>query len=457
MNNIAQAILKNIGGVENIRNCEHCVTRLRIEVKDKFLINKTNLEQIKGVIAIIENGRDLQIVMGNKSSEVYDQFQSIKKNQKTNGFRVTKTDNKWSFFFQTLSEIFVPILPALTGSGILKAVLILVKTLGWVTPNNQTYEILLILSNTVFYFLPVILAYTAAVRFKVDPYIAVILGALLINPDFVHMTNLAIKSHTTIKLFNLPVTPANYSSSVVPIILTVYLLSFIQPFIYKIAPSTFRNIFSPAITLLVMTPITLIVIGPIGSWLGNGLANGINVINLYCGWLIPAIIGASTPLLVMTGMHYAMISVAVNSLAKVGYETFAGPGMIVSNIAQGGAAFAVSILSKDKKVKSLGVSTGLTALFGITEPALYGINLRFGRPLIAAMIGGGLGGLYEGIMNVKRYAQVPPSILALPSFIDKNGDVTSCYNVAIALIISFCTAFIIELFWGLGQKKGQRN
>lgn len=332
----------------------------------------------------------------------------------------------------------------------MKALLSVIAMLGWISTTSQTYQILNFVSNTVFYFLPVILAHSASVKFKTNPYISMVLGAMLIDPNFVQMIAQAAKSHSTIKLFGLPVTQTNYGSSVVPILLVIWALSYIEPLINKIVPKAVRIIIAPLLILLVMTPLTFIVIAPIGAWLGDGLAAIIGWINGYAGWAIPLIVGALSPLLVMTGMHYALISVAINNLAKVGWENIVGPGMLVSNIAQGGAALAVATKTKDSKLKALGISTGISAVLGITEPALYGVNLRYKNPLIASMIGGGIGGLFLGIMGVRRFQQVPPGLLSLPSFI--GDDFRNFWFAVIGLVISFIAAYVIQLFMGIPEE-----
>lgn len=454
---LAQKILDSVGGPSNIKNATHCATRLRLTLYDDSKADKEKIDSFEGVLGVVNQGGQLQIIIGNDVPTLYDKFINL---YQTGGVQISKGSNtevkpkKQKLIARIgdlISGIFIPIIPAMAGAGVLKALLSVIAMLGWISPASQTYQILNFVSNTVFYFLPVILAHSAAVKFKTDPYIAMTLGAILIDPNFIQMVAQATKTHSMIKLFGLPVTLTNYSSSVVPIILVVWVLSYIEPLINKIVPKVLRVVLSPVLILLIMTPLTYIVIAPIGAWLGDGLAALISIINNYAGWAIPMIVGTLSPLLVMTGMHYALISVAINNLAKEGWENIVGPGMLVSNIAQGAAALAVAIRTKDKKLKALGYSTGLSAVLGITEPALYGINLRYKRPLYAAMIGGGFGGLFLGIMDVKRFAQVTPGLLSLPSFIEKNN-INSLWYAIIGLIIAFIATFVIQMFLGLPEE-----
>lgn len=456
-NKLAQEILNLVGGSSNIENVTHCATRLRLSLYNDAIAseNVQKIDKLEGVLGVVNQGGQFQIIIGNDVPIFYDRFIEQYKN---NGIISTpkaeqqvRQKRSWlKNVLDIISGIFIPIIPAMAGSGMLKALLVVISLAGWVSKTSQTYVILNFVSDTVFYFLPVLLANSAAKKLKTNPYVSMVIGAMLINPTFIQMVQQAVKSHNTIKLFGLPVTSATYSSSVVPVLLSIWILSYIEPIVDKVVPKVLHTIISPLIMLLIMTPLTFIVIAPIGAWLGDGLANIIVWINGYAGWTIPLIVGALSPLLVMTGMHYALISVAINNLAKVGWENIIGPGMLVSNIAQGGAAFAVATKTKDEKLKSLGISTGLSAVLGITEPALYGINLRYQKPLISAMIGGGLGGLFLGIMNVRRFQQVPPGLLSLPSFIGK--DFNNLWFAIIGLLISFISSYVIQLFLGLPKE-----
>lgn len=457
-NDLAQNILDNVGGTSNVKNATHCATRLRLTLYDDSKADKDKIDKLSGVLGVVNQGGQLQVIIGNDIPKAYDAFMNVYKiggvvledESKTTEKETEKKKKPLSAALDIIAGIFIPVIPVMAGSGVLKALLSVIAMLGWISTTSQTYQILNFVSNTVFYFLPVILAHSASVKFKTNPYISMVLGVMLIDPNFVQMIAQAAKSHSTIKLFGLPVTQTNYGSSVVPILLVIWVLSYIEPLINKIVPKVVRIIIAPLLILLVMTPLTFIVIAPIGAWLGDGLAAIIGWINGYAGWAIPLIVGALSPLLVMTGMHYALISVAINNLAKVGWENIVGPGMLVSNIAQGGAALAVATKTKDSKLKALGISTGISAVLGITEPALYGVNLRYKNPLIASMIGGGIGGLFLGIMGVRRFQQVPPVLLSLPSFI--GNDFRNFWFAVIGLVISFIAAYVIQLFMGIPEE-----
>lgn len=447
---LAKIIFNEVGGSINVENVTHCATRLRLTLYDDSKISNgvKKIENSDGVLGVVNQGGQLQIVVGNDVPLLYDQFVKLyKQNDSNTGkkeLEKKKSKKGIKSVLDIISGIFLPVIPAMAGSGMLKALLTVISIFDWISKTSQTYIILNFVSDTVFYFLPVLLAHSAAIKLKTNPYVSMVIGAMLINPTFVQMVQVAIKNGSEIRLFGLPVTKATYSSSVVPILLAIWVMSYVEPIVNKIVPKVMRLIFTPLFVLLIMTPLTFVIIAPIGAWLGDGLAEIITWINGYAGWAIPLIVGALSPLLVMTGMHYALISVAINNLAKVGWENIVGPGMLVSNVAQGGAALAVATKTKDKKLKALGISTGISAVLGITEPALYGINLRYRKPLISAMIGGGLGGLFLGILNVRRFQQVPPGLLSLPSFI--GNDLNNLWFAIIGLIIAFVSSYFIQLF-----------
>lgn len=447
---LAKIILNEVGGSINVENVTHCATRLRLTLYDDSKISNgvKKIENSDGVLGVVNQGGQLQIVVGNDVPLLYDQFVKLYKQKDSNTgkkeLEKKKSKKGIKAVLDIISGIFLPVIPAMAGSGMLKALLNVISIFGWISKTSQTYIILNFVSDTVFYFLPVLLAHSAAIKLKTNPYVSMVIGAMLINPTFVQMVQAAIKNGSEIQLFGLPVTKATYSSSVVPILLAIWVMSYVEPIVNKIVPKVMCLIFTPLFVLLIMTPLTFVIIAPIGAWLGDGLAEIITWINGYAGWTIPLIVGALSPLLVMTGMHYALISVAINNLAKVGWENIVGPGMLVSNVAQGGAALAVATKTKDKKLKALGISTGISAVLGITEPALYGINLRYRKPLISAMIGGGLGGLFLGILNVRRFHQVPPGLLSLPSFI--GNDLNNLWFAIIGLIIAFVSSYFIQLF-----------
>lgn len=451
--NLAASILEKVGGTENVSSVGHCATRLRFNLKNDTKADTEAIKSIKGVVGVVNNGGQYQVIIGNDVSSVYKELVQLGKLSDASN-NETKEQDKGTVakVLDIIAGCFFPIIPALTGAGMLKAVLALLVAFKWVTADSEVYQFLNFMGDAAFYFLPILLAASAAKKFKVNQYLAMSLGALLLHPTFISMVNGAKETGEKLHFLGITVPLVSYASSVIPIILAIWFMSYVEPFFEKIVPKSTRIILVPLLTLIVVAPITLIAIGPLGNYLGQVLGIGINFLNTYVSWLVPTLVGTFTPFLVMTGMHYGIIPLGMNMLATKGIDTIAGPGMLVSNIAEGAASLGVALRSKNKDIKQLASSAGISAIAGITEPALYGISLRFKRPLIATMIGGGVGGLFIGIMGVGRYAQVSPGIFSLPSYIGPNGFSDLIY-AAIGCVISFATAFIVSFLLGIEGEK----
>lgn len=444
---LAQTILNNVGGKENIISFTHCATRLRFNLKDNGRVNKQRLENTKGVMGIINKGGQFQVVIGSDVPNVYRElntmgdFEGAKDEQDKHDDR-----SALSKVLDTIAGIFTPILPAITGAGILKAFMALLVAFGWIDKTSQTYSILVVFSDAAFYFLPFLIAYSAARKFNCNAVMAMSIAGILLHPDFVSMIKNVKETGDALRFIGIPVTPATYSSSVIPIILVVWLMSYVEPIADKISPKAVKFFTKPLITLVITGTIAITVLGPLGTIIGDGIAAGISFLNNYASWLVPLIVGAVSPFLVMTGTHYGLIPIGINNIATAGFDTIVGPGMLGSNIAQGGAAFAVALRTKNKLMRQEAYSSGITAVCGITEPALYGVNLKLKKPLIAVSIGGAASGLYLGIMGVGRYTSGSPGLLALPGYIGTEGLTNITHAVigsAIALVVSFIATLII--------------
>ena len=321
--------------------------------------------------------------------------------------------------------------------------------------RDNYFFILNATADSAFYFLPILLGSSAAKTFKCNQYVAMALGGVLVYPGFVDLINPAKDAGTSVSLFGLPVTLASYSSSVVPILLGVWFMSVIEHAVQKISPKAVKFFTVPLASLLAAGVVTILALGPIGTWIGNVIAAFFKWLEVNAGWAVPTLVGTLNPLLVMTGTHYGLIPIGINNLATAGFDTVVGPGMLTSNVAQGAAGLAVGLRTRNKDTKQLAMSAGLTGVLGITEPVLYGVNLKFIYPLISAMIGGGVGGLYLGITGVGRYASGSPGLLVLPAYI--GGDsmanlVNACIGTVIAMVVSFVVCYVL---YGVWKKQGK--
>jgi PTS system beta-glucosides-specific IIC component len=443
---LAQEILKYVGGQSNVASVTHCATRLRFNLKDDQQANTEALKKVKGVMGVVNKGGQYQVVIGSDVSSVYKQLLELG-NFDTHESQAEQDDKGPVVkVLDTIAGIFTPIIPAITGAGMLKAVMALLVTFKLINTTSQTYIILNILADAAFYFLPFLIANSAAKKFKCNAYMAMSIAGVLLHPNFMNMVKAAKEAGTGIHFVGMPVSLVSYSSSVIPIILGIWFMSFVEPIADKISPKPIKFFTKPLLTLIITAPVTLIVLGPLGFTIGNAIATGIKFLDTYANWLVPLIVGTFSPLLVMTGMHYGLIPIGINNLATTGVDSVVGPGMLGSNIAQGGAALAVAVKTKNKELKQLAISAGITAVCGITEPAMYGVNLKLKKPLLAAMLGGGVSGFFLGVTGVVRYTSGSPGLLALPGYIGTQGfrNITfACIGAGIAFAVAFVTTLVL--------------
>lgn len=446
--NLAARILKEIGGPQNVQSIAHCATRLRFVLKDESVANTEKLKNTSGILGVVQSGGQYQIIIGSEVGKVYDPIN--KACDQNLGVTTDDTPNEkqnlLNRFISMISGVFAPVLPAISAAGMLKAVLALLVTFKWVSPTSQSYEIINFMADAAFYFLPVLLANSAAKRFKCNSYLAMMLAGILLHPTFISLVTTAKEKGDMLHLFGVPIYNATYSSTVIPIILAVWVMSYVERFAEKISPKMLKMFLVPLITVMVSGSLVLVILGPIGYIVGNWIATGILFLEGTVGWLLPIILGALFPLLVLTGTHYGLVPIGANNVMSLGYDSLVGPPNLASNIAQGGAALAVAIKTKQSEIKQLAYTSGITAVCGITEPALYGINVRFKTPLYAAMVGGAAGGAVIGIFGVRRFATGSPGFMTLPVYIGENGMsnfMYACLAAVVAFVVSFIVSFVL--------------
>ena len=446
--NLAEQILKNVGGQENVSNLTHCATRLRFNLKDVSKANTEVIKGISGVMGVVDKGGQYQVIIGNDVNNVFKEVMKIANIEGNSENSSNEVDDRKPVakVIDTITGIFTPILPAITAAGMMKAVLALLTAFNLISTDSQSYQIFNFMADAAFYFLPIFLASSAAKKFKCNAYLAMMLGGILLHPTFISMVNAAKETGETLSIFGLPITLASYSSSVLPIILGVWFMSYVEPIADKISPKAIKFFTKPLITAVVSGIVILVVIGPIGYIVSDKIGLGIKALESYAGWLVPTLLGGLTPLLVMTGTHYGLVPIGINNRMTMGYDTVIYPGMLASNVSQGGAALGVAVKSKNKEIKQLASSAGITAVCGITEPALYGVNLRFKTPLYSSMIGGAVGGLFLGLFRVSNYSGGSPGLLTLPSYIGGEtmmNFVYACIGAAISIAVSFIACLIL--------------
>ncbi|OOM77500.1 beta-glucoside-specific PTS transporter subunit IIABC [Clostridium sp. BL-8] len=438
---VAAKILKAVGGDENVEHLEHCSTRLRFNLIDNNKVKVKDLESIPEVIAVKQNIQ-CQVVIGNAVVEVYDEVKKLISDKGVNNNNSNKEKRKvGAIILDFVISVFQPLIPAIAGGGILKSLLMLLNMLGILSNTTSTYKILNFVGDAPLYFLPLLVAFTTANKMKVNPLVAVSAVAALLTP------NLAKMLGDGTLLFNIPVQNINYAYQVFPAILCVLLYSQLEKFFNKISPKVIRSFFVPMMSLLITVPVTLLLLGPIGFNFGQGFAAVILFIFGKFGWLAVAVLAAFLPFMVVTGMHKAMIPYVVTSLSQSGRELIYNAASLAHNISEAGGCFAVSIRTKDKALRSTAVSAGISALFGITEPALYGVTILHKRVLYGVMVGSFIGGAFLGIQAVEAYVAVGPGIASLSMFISETLP-NNLVNAVIGLGISFVASFIaVAVLW----------
>lgn len=439
---LAKEIIEKVGGASNVSAVAHCMTRLRFNLKDDSKVNLETVKAIDGVVGAVNKGGQFQVIIGTHVSKVFDAIQAVGNFDQSSSDEPEEKKSVASQILDAIAGTFSPIIPAIAGSGMIKALLAVLTTFNWLSTDSQTYYILNFVSDATFYFLPFLLAFSASKKFKCSPYVAAALAGILLHPNLGALAELG----NPVQYFGLPVTLATYSSSVIPIILIVWVQSYVEKYAKKYSPNSVEIFLAPMITMLVMSILALVVLGPIGAIAGDYLAQGFTFLDEKASWLVPTIIGALCPLLVMTGMHYSLVPICLAQLATLGYDSFLSPGMMVSNIAQGVAAAVVAFKAKDQNMKSIAASSAITGVMGITEPALYGVNLPLKTPLYSAMIGGGCAGLYAGITGIRAFASSSPGLAALPVFIGGEGMsnfINAIISVAIAIVVTAVAALVL--------------
>ena len=446
MQETASRILQEVGGEDNIDNLTHCVTRLRFTLKSIENVDESRVKAIPGVLGVVNQGGQFQVIIGQDVASAYNEILKLGTFNTSAPLNVNE-DNATekgivNRILDTIAGVFSPIMPVIAGVGMIKALLSILKLFSLINPEGELYYFLNFIADAGYYFLPVYLAASAARKFHCNMFMSMLLGAMLLHPNF----NALGESGNIINVIGLPVRIVTYSSSVIPILLIVLVYSYVERFAEKIIPSIIKFIAKPLLSLLVMAPIAFCVLGPLGGFLGDVLVSGLLAIQDVVPWALPTIIGAFMPFLVMTGMHYSLLPAYVNSLSALGHETIIGPGNLPSNIAQGAAALCVALKTKNREFRQLAVSSGVTALLGITEPALFGVNLRLKRPLIAMAIGGGLGGLYAGVTGVLRFGGGGAGLAAIGLYV--GPDPMNVTNALISCAIAFIATFILMWFIG---------
>lgn len=448
---LAKEVIKGLGGTDNINSAVHCATRLRFDLKHPETANLDALKTIDGVVGVNPTPTQLQVIIGSHVGEVFEEVirqgvvngdTDVNKQSVSTSDSAMKETSVFNKVVDTITGCMTPMIPALTAAGMIKVILSLSTTFKWMSNESSTYRVLDFIGDGAFYFMPILLAVFAANKFKVNTSIAIIVVGVFLHPNFSQW----VASGDPISFLGMPIQGVIYAASVIPALLTIWVMSYIERGVDKITPQSLKILLNPTLTLLITAPLALIVIGPLGNYAGQGLAWVINLMQGQLGFIMVALLAAAMPFIVMTGMHHALTPIFVASFAATGTESLILVAQICANLAQGGATLAVAFKSKQKNVKSIAAAAGISAIMGITEPALYGITMKYKKPLVAACISAGISGCFAGLMHVTLY--VPQnSLMAVLGFSGEKGTsnvIAGLVMMLMSVVLSFVLTFIFQ-------------
>lgn len=455
---LAKTILDFVGGIGNIEKVNYCATRLRFSIKDTSLVKDEEIKKLKGVISTINRGSNYQVVIGTEVRRVYDELPLAEVDKERNDSVEENGTMKNKSFLQSMKKMFangldvlsscmVPLVPALVAAGMLNVVVTIIKLTGLVDVEGTTFQLINTMANAGFYFLPILVAATAAKRFKASLPLALLCVGILIHPNLLAL----VSGESAITLFGIPVAKAAYSSQVFPAVLTVWFMSVVEHFMDKRLPASIKYFTKPLLVVFITGCVSLVVLAPLGYYISQIIASGFMFVQEKCGWISVMLLSLPLPLLVMTGTHKAIAPIAVALYTTLGYDSFFLVAFLGFNFSQGSAALAVAMKTKNKELKQTGYAAAVSGMLaGITEPALYGVSLKLKRPLYASMIGSACAGLFSGIMGVKLFTYAGPCLVTLPAFISSEEPMNfiyACISVLLAVAITFV------LTWFLGWKE----
>lgn len=437
---LSQEIIRLVGGESNVNSVFHCATRLRFKLKERSKADKKALENTPGVITVVESGGQFQVVIGNNVAQVYEQMMketSLQDAEKSSSNEASEKSGLLGSAVDLISSIFSPLLGAMAGAGVLKGLLALFSQLGWINGASGTYLILNAASDSVFYFLPVFLAITSAKRFKTNQFVSVAMAGALVYPSVVA----AMNEPQSLAFLGIPIIFVTYSSSVIPIILAVWVQSYVENYFRKVIHESVRNIVVPMLALLIVVPLTFLIFGPVGNSVSNALAAGYTWIYNLSPLAAGLIAGGFWQVFVIFGVHWGFVPVMLSNLTTIGYDTMI-PMLAAAVLSQAGATFGVFLKAKDQKLKALAGSSTLAAVFGVTEPTIYGVTLKLKKPFIYACISGAIGAAIIGVGGARSISFALPGLLAVPSYFGP-GFTYVVIGLAVAFILAAVLVYVL--------------
>lgn len=441
----AKLITERVGGKSNIRGATYCTTRLRLTLADESLANDDAVSEVPGVISVVHASGQYQIIIGNRVPRVFQAMQELGVlDQAAAPEPEKKKKSIPAAMMDALLGSMTPVIPAVIGCAMMKVLLVLLPMLGVLTSESMTYQVLTVIGDGSFYFLPILVAASAARYFKANLFLSITIAGILIHPTLQTL----FSSGDPVSLFGIPVTAANYPYSILPAIIMAWVLSKVEKAVDRITPAITKTFLDPMLIVLICAPIALWIVGPAGAIAGDALSGALVWIQENLGWLAVGIIGGIYPVLVLFGMHHVLTPIAIASLSSLGFETIVMVAQLGANLAQGGASMAVALRSKNKNMRQTAAAAGFSALVaGITEPAMYGVTLRLKRPFIAVLIASFTSGCFAGLMQLKSFSTACPGLVTTIQYIEADRPISILY-IALTCVIAIAVSFVLTLILG---------
>ncbi len=441
----AKLITERVGGKSNIRGATYCTTRLRLTLADESLANDDAVSEVPGVISVVHASGQYQIIIGNRVPRVFQAMQELGiLDQAAAPEPEKKKKSIPAAMMDALLGSMTPVIPAVIGCAMMKVLLVLLPMLGVLTSESMTYQVLTVIGDGSFYFLPILVAASAARYFKANLFLSITIAGILIHPTLQTL----FSSGDPVSLFGIPVTAANYPYSILPAIIMAWVLSKVEKAVDRITPAITKTFLDPMLIVLICAPIALWIVGPAGAIAGDALSGALVWIQENLGWLAVGIIGGIYPVLVLFGMHHVLTPIAIASLSSLGFETIVMVAQLGANLAQGGASMAVALRSKNKNMRQTAAAAGFSALVaGITEPAMYGVTLRLKRPFIAVLIASFTSGCFAGLMQLKSFSTACPGLVTTIQYIEADRPISILY-IALTCVIAIAVSFVLTLILG---------
>lgn len=448
---ISRAIVDALGGLNNIDAVTHCMTRLRFVVKDTSLVNNAELKSIDGVMGVVNTDTQCQVIIGNNVSTAYQEV--LKLGTPGGEAALANAPRKLTLriigagILDAIIGTMSPLIPAIIGGSMVKLLAMILDMAGLFEKDSSTLVILNVIGDGAFFFLPIMVAASAALKFKTNMSLAIAIAGVLVHPNFIDLMAKAAQGQA-VELAFIPVTAVKYTYTVIPALCMTWILSYIERGVDRITPAVTKNFLKPMLIVLIAAPVAIVIIGPLGIWIGSGISALVYTIHDYLGWLSVAIMGALWPLLVMTGMHRVFTPTIIQTIAETGKEGMVMPSEIGANLSLGGSSLAVAFRTKNRELRQTALAAAASAIVaGISEPALYGVALRLKRPLIASLISGFICGAVAGIGGLASHSMAAPGLFTSVQFFDPTNP-WSIVWVAGVMILSVVLSFILTLLLG---------